>query len=178
MRADINLPVMIFTTFLAALLQDMLPLTELLPVKIGFLTAIALFYVITRPFLKALSVVLWAGMLTDALGGLPLFCTIGFLLFAYGVIHFLRSMIYEANILTGIVLCAGFACVQMIWTQLWKGSALSGDIWYGFALLGYSVIAGAIAGGVGFALCLLVDNLSGCMKPTKEKNGLSWTKAD
>jgi hypothetical protein len=178
MRADIDLPVVAVTVVLAAVVQDMLPVTELLPVKIGFLTAVALFYIITRPFVKALVVVIWAGMLTDALGGLPILCTIGFLLVAYGIIHFLRSMIYRANILTGIVLCAGFSCVQMIWTQIWAGTSGGGDIWYRFALFGYSMIAGVIAGGTGFAVCLMVDNLSGCSEPAKEKNGLSWTKAD
>jgi len=178
MRADINLPVMVFVTLLAAFFQDMIPVTGLLPVKIGFLTSVALFYMLTRPFVKALVVVLWAGMLTDSLGGLPLLCTTGFLLFAYSAIHFLRSVIYEANILTGMILCAGFSCVQMIWTRIWTGSTAGGDFWYGLALLGYSVIAGFIAGAVGFAVCLLVDTLSGCIRPAKEKNGLSWTKAD
>jgi len=178
MRTAVNLPVMGFTIILAAFVQDMLPVTEWLPVKIGFLTAVALFYVLSRPFMKALTAVVWAGILTDALGGLPLFCTVSFLLFMFAVVHFLRSMIYGVNILTGMVLCAGFSCVQMMWTRVWAGAAGAGDFWYGFALLGYSIIAGAIAGAIGFAVCLLVDSFSGCIKPVKEKNGLSWTKAD
>ena len=178
MRNDINLLVMGFAILLAAVLQDMISISVWVPVKIGFLSSAALFYMITRPFSKALLALLWAGMLTDALGGLPVFCTVGFLLCAYGAVHSLRSMIYSANILTGIILCAGLSCMQMIWTRIWAGSSGSAGIWYSFALLGYSILAGAIAGGVGFAICRLIDTLSGCMKPSKEKNGLSWSKAD
>jgi len=178
MRNDINLPVMMLTTLTAAILQDMISISAWLPVKIGFLTAVALFYMITRPFSKALLPVLWAGILTDVLGGLPVFCTVIFLLSVYGAVHALRSVIYSANIFTGIMLCAGFSCVQMIWTRIWAGASGSTGILYSFALLGYSILAGAIAGGVGFAICLLTDRLSGCINPTKEKNGLSWSKAD
>lgn len=178
MKSDINLPVMMVTILTAAILQDMISLSVWLPVKIGFLTAAAIFYMISRPFSKALLPVLWAGILTDVLGGLPVFCTVSFLLFVYAAVHALRSMIYTANIFTGIILCAGFACVQLIWTRIWAGVSGSAGIWYSFALLGYSTVAGAIAGGVGFAGCLLADRLSGCSNPAKEKHGLSWSKAD
>lgn len=178
MRNDMNLPVMALTILIAAILQDMLPVSVLMPVKIGFLSSVAIFYVITRPFSKAFLAVFWAGILTDALGGLPVFCTVIFLLCAYGVVHALRSMIYSANVFTGIILCAGLSFLQMIWTRIWAGASGSAGIWYSFALLGYSILAGAIAGGVGFAICLLTDKLSGCIKPVKEKNGLSWSKAD
>ena len=178
MRSDINLPVMMVTILTAAILQDMISISAALPVKIGFLTATALFYMISRPFSQALLPVLWAGILTDVLGGLPVFCTVTFLLCAYGVVHALRSLIYTANIFTGIILCAGFACVQMIWTRIWAGSSGSMGFWYSFALVGYAIVAGAIAGGVGFAICLLADRLSGCINPAKEKNDLSWSKAD
>lgn len=178
MRTDISLPVIGLAVLLAALFQDIIPVMPWLPVKIGFLTAVALYYMISRPFVKALTALLWAGLLTDALGGLPLFCTTGFLLLAYALVHFLRGMIYGANLLTGMILCAGLSFVQMIWTRIWADSAAAGDLRYGFVLLGYSIVAGAIAGVTGFAVCLLIDNFSGCIKPAKEKNGLSWTKAD
>jgi len=169
---------MVLTTLIAAMLQDMISISVWMPVKVGFLSAVAIFYVITRPFSKALLAVLWAGILTDALGGLPVLCTVIFLLCAYGVVHALRSMIYSANIFTGIILCAGLSFLQMIWTRIWAGTSWPAGFWYSFALLGYSILAGAIAGGVGFAICLLTDKLSGCIKPVKEKNGLSWSKAD
>jgi len=178
MRSDINLPVMGVTILLAALLQDMISVSAWLPVKISFLSAVALFYIITRPFYKALLALVWAGMLTDALGGLPAFCTIGFLLCVCGAMHAVRSLIDSANLLTGVVLCAALACVQMLWTRIWSGADGGAGIGYSFTLLGYSIVAGAIAGGAGFAICQLTDNLSGCVKTAKEKNGLSWSKAD
>ena len=178
MRNDINLLVMGFVLLLAAVLQDMISISVLMPVKIGFLSSVAIFYMITRPFSKALPALIWAGMLTDALGGLPAFCTVGFLFCAYGAVHALRNTIYGVNIFTGMILCAGLSCMQMIWTRIWAGASGSTGIWYSFALLGYSILAGVIAGGTGFAICLLIDALSGCAKPMKEKNGLSWSKAD
>lgn len=178
MKSDINLPVMMVTILTAAILQDMIPVSIWLPVKIVFLTAVALFYMITRPLSKALLPVVWAGILTDALGGLPVFCTVTFLLCAYAAMHALRSVIYMANIVTGIIVCAGLACVQMIWTRIWAGLSGSAGIWHSFAILGYSVLAGAIAGGAGFAICRLTDRLSGCSHPAKEKHDLSWSKAD
>jgi len=178
MQNDINLPVMGVTILLAAVLQDMIPVSLWLPVKIGFLTSVALFYMLTRPFLKALLALVWAGVLTDALGGLPALCTVSFLLCAYGAVNSLRSVIYSTGIFTGMVLCAGLSCMQMIWMRIWIGASGTVGIWYSFSLLGYSIVAGAIAGVVGFAICMLIDNLSGCIKPAKEKNGLSWSKAD
>jgi hypothetical protein len=55
MRLDMNLPVVAFTLFAAALLQDMIPATPALPVKIGFLTAVALYHMLTKPVLVALT---------------------------------------------------------------------------------------------------------------------------
>ena len=178
MKSEMHLPVIVVALVSSALLQDMLPATSWMPVKLTLLSAAALYYMISRPLLPALTATLWAGLLTDALGGLPLLCTTGFLLFAYGVIHFLRGVIYGADVLTGTLLCAGFSPLQMIWTRIWTGAAGIVDIQHGFAVLGYSIIAGAIAGATGFSLCLLLDNFSGCMKPAKEKHGLSWTEAD
>jgi hypothetical protein len=178
MRSDIHLPVTGVMLLTAALFQDMIPVVPWLPVKIGFLTSVALYNMISRPFFKALVAVVWAGVLTDALGGLPLFCTTAFLLLAYALVHLLRSVINAADLVTGIVLCAGFAPVQMVWTRIWAGSSGTADLRHGVALFGYSLAAGAIAGATGFFACLLVDKVSGCIKPVKAKNGFSWTEAD
>lgn len=175
MRSDINLPVIGVMLLLAAVLQDMISVSLWIPVKLNFLSVVALFYMITRPFVKALLAVVWAGALTDALGGLPVFCTVGFLLCAYGAVHALRSMIYRASIFSGAVLGAGLGCAQTLWTSIWVGAAGG---WHTLALAGYSILIGAVVGGVGFAICLLTDNLSGCVQTAKEENDLSWSKAD
>jgi len=177
-RSDINLPVMGVMLLLAAVLQDMISVSLWIPVKLNFLSVVALFYMVTRPFTKALLAAVWAGALTDTLGGLPPFCTVGFLLCAYAVVHALRSMIYRATVLSGVILGAGLSCGQTLWTRIWAGASGSAGGWHSLALLGSSILAGAVVGGVGFAICLLTDNLSGCVQSAKEKNDLSWSKAD
>lgn len=178
MRSDINLPVMGVMLLMAAVLQDMIPVSLWIPIKLNFLSVVALFYMITRPFLKALLAVVWAGALTDALGGLPMFCTIGFLLCAYGAVHALRSMIYRASVFSGVVLGAGLGCAQTLWIRIWAGASDGVGGWHSLSLVGYSILVGAVVGGVGFAICLLMDNLSGCVRTAKEKNDFSWSKAD
>jgi hypothetical protein len=178
MRSDLNPIVIGVTVLIAALAQDLIRVTPWLPVKVNFLTAVALFYIVSRTFLPALAAVVWAGVLTDALGGLPLFCTTSFLLFAYLLVHFLRGFIYRADVLTGAVLCALISLFQMLWMRIWVDFSCAIDLRYGFIMLGYSIAAGAIAGASGFAVCLMVDRFSGCTKSVKDKNGLSWTEAD
>ncbi|MDD2599113.1 MAG: hypothetical protein PHO37_07805 [Kiritimatiellae bacterium] len=178
MRSDISLPVMGVTLLLAAVLQDMISVSLWIPVKLNFLSVVALFYMLTRPFVKAILAVVWAGALTDALGGLPPFCTIGFLLCAYGAVHGLRSMIYRATVLSGVILGAGLGCGQTLWTRIWAGASGGAGGWHNLSLPGYSILVGAVVGGVGFAICLLIDRLSGCVQTAKEKNDLSWSKAD
>ncbi|MDR2849713.1 MAG: hypothetical protein LBW77_04110, partial [Verrucomicrobiota bacterium] len=84
MRLDMHLPVAVVTLLAAALLQDLVPATPRFPVKIAFLTAVALHAALTRPAWVALTVAVWAGGLTDALGGLPPLCTTSLLLLAAG----------------------------------------------------------------------------------------------
>ena len=178
MRLDMNLPVVAFTLFAAALLQDLIPATSAFPVKIVFLTAVALYAMLTKPVWVALTALVWAGGLTDALGGLPLFCTFGFLLVLYGVVRLLQRVFLEATLVQGTLLAACAALAQTVWTRLWAGTGEPFFAWHTLTALGYAAPAGLVAGFVGFALCGLADRVSGIVKPLKESNGILWAETN
>lgn len=69
----LDLPMMLFYLLAAAGLQTLLPPVPCEPValKVPFLPCVALYYVLDRPWPMALTAALWAGIFTDALGGLP-----------------------------------------------------------------------------------------------------------
>lgn len=178
MRLDMNLPVVVFTLLVAALLQDLIPATPSFPVKVVFLTSVALYTALTKPVWVALTALAWAGGLTDALGGLPLFCTFGFLLVMYGVARMLQRVFLEATLVQGTLLVACAAVVQVVWTRLWAGTGEPFFEWQTLVAMGYAVPAGLAAGFVGFALCGLADHVSGNVKPVKESNGILWAETN
>ena len=72
----LDLPVMIAALLVAAALQDTLPgipcpASQATAAKVQLLPAVALYYILDRPWQMALCAALWAGLLTDALGFLP-----------------------------------------------------------------------------------------------------------
>lgn len=178
MRLDMNLPVVALTLFAAAVVQDLAPVTPWVPVKIGFLTAAGLYYALTKPVPVALTALVWAGGMTDALGGLPLFCTLSFLLVAYAAVRVMQRVFLEATLVQGAGLIACAAVAQTAWTRLWIRTGEPFFEWRSLTVLGASALAGLVAGGVCFAVCGLVDRLSGNVKPVKEGNGLLWAETN
>ena len=178
MRLDMNLPVALFTLFVAALLQDRIPATPAFPAKIGLLTAVALHAALTKPMTVALTVALWAGGLTDALGGLPLVCTSAFLWLVYGAVRLLQRVFLEGTLVQGTLLTGCVAVLQTVWTRLWVDTGEAFFAWHTLERLGYSALAGLVAGLAGFALCGLADRLSGNVKPAKESHGILWAETD
>lgn len=178
MRLDMNLPVVAFTLFAAALLQDLIPVTPWFPVKVVFLTAVALHAALTKPVWVALAAQAWAGGLTDALGGLPLFCTFTFLLVMYGVVRMLQRVFLEATLVQGTLLVGCAAPVQTVWMRLWAGTGEPFFEWQTLVALGCAAPAGLAAGFVGFAVCGLADRVSGNVKPVKESNGILWAETN
>ena len=172
-----ELPVLALELFVAGLAQDLLPAWQWLPVKIGFLTAVALWAALTKPALVALVAAVWAGAATDALGGLPMLCTSVFLLAMVPATRGLRTIFLEPNVWHGMLYVAVAAMAQSFWTGLWLSGVTPG---FGEGVMRclYSFPAGLIAGGVGFAWCGLMDRLSGSVKPVEEGNGILWSETD
>jgi hypothetical protein len=133
---------------------------------------------LTKPVWVALTAQAWAGGLTDALGGLPLFCTFSFLVVMYGVARMLQRVFLEATLPQGTLLVGCAAVAQAVWTRTWAGTGEPFFEWQTLLAVVYAAPAGCVAGFVGFALCGLVDRFSGNVKPVKENHGLLWAETD
>lgn len=183
MRLDMNLPVAALALLIAAAAQDLMPVHAWLPVKPVFLTGVALYFMMTRPLLIAVTVLLWAGAFTDALGGLPRFGTPVFLLAILGGVRALQRTLLNATLLNatlwqGALLCGIVSLAQVAWTLLWVRTGEPFLGWRTLELLMASVPAGLIAGWTGFAFCRLLDRISGSVVETKDADGLRWTDPD
>jgi len=178
MRIDLNLPSLAVTVVTAAAAQGQWPVTDWLPAKIPFLTAVGLYYALTKPWPVAVTALVWAGALTDALGGLPLFCTLSYLLAVYWAVRVMQRVFLDATLSRGMLLVAGAAAGQTLWMRLWAGSYEPLLAWQTLAALGASAQAGLLAGFVVFALCGRMDRLSGMIRPVKENDGILWAETD
>ncbi|MBR4170264.1 MAG: hypothetical protein IKR48_01275 [Kiritimatiellae bacterium] len=163
---------------LAAFLQVTIPVTESWQVKFFFLTAVAIRMQMTRPVDEAIVCTLWAGMLTDALSGLTLFCTSMYLLLVYGAIRAFQRFVPSRGWLYGILFSAVASFGQIVWMKIWLGAEQPLG---GMQLLircGQAIPAGIVAGVVGFSLSGLFDRLSGRIRPVEEDHGVIWTETD
>jgi len=176
MRVDMNIPVFGVSLLAAAVAQDLAPVLPVLPVKPVFLTAVALYAMLTRPVWVALPITVWAGVLTDALGGLPLLCTAAFLLLAYGAVRLMQRVFLEASWLHGMLLTAVAASAQMAWTIVWSGAVRPVFELSTLTIFGYALPSGMLAGLAVFVFCGFADRLAGVVKPTKEEHGILWAE--
>ncbi len=166
MLPDMSVILSVVAVLTAAVLQDMIPATGLLPVKGYFLTAVAAYYVLQKPKLISAVIVVWAGVLTDVLGGLH-GCTFVFLSCAYGLLLLLRRILVETTILQGTVLTAILSMLQQVWTHAWVGQ--TGVCFFSVDMLklaGASVIMGLVAGFSMFLLCTWLERFKGVVDRT------------
>lgn len=174
---------MIFVTlgvnlFLAAFLQDTLPVCSWLPVKIPLLLSVMLFVALERPLRIALLTALVAGGVADALGNVPMPCTTFFFLALTGIARFMQRMIPMPGWIRGALLTGCGAVLGEIWLMIWLGSANPLPVRQQLVRTLYFLPVGVIAGGVVFVWCGLLDRLSGLVKPAEEGNGVLWSETD
>jgi len=81
-------------------------------------------------------------------------------------------------VVQGALLCACASVAQAVWTRAWVGAGEPLFAWQTLLFLGAAALAGGVAGGVGFAVCGLLDRVSGNVKPVKEGNGLLWAETN
>jgi cell shape-determining protein MreD len=167
MLLDMSLVLSLVSVLIATILQDMIPATALLPVKGYFLTAVAAYYVLEKPRLMSVVVVIWAGILTDVLGGLPHGCTLVFLLVIYAFLLLLKRILVEATILHGTVLMAILSMFQQVWTHVWVRHTgiqiFSMDM---LKLAGCSALLGLLTGFSMFLLCTWLERFKGVVDRT------------
>lgn len=175
MLPDMSLVLSLVSVLIATILQDMIPATALFPVKGYFLTAVAAYYVLAKPKLISVVVVIWAGMLTDVLGGLPHGCTFVFLLLTYAFLLLLKRILVEATIWHGAVLMAILSLLQQVWTHIWVRHTgiqiFSMDM---LKLAGASALLGLLTGFSMFALCTWLERFKGVVdRPSNDVEGMN-----
>lgn len=164
MRLD--LPVMLLMLLLAAAVQTLSPILPLGFLKVPFLMGVVIYYALCRPPFHALNAALWAGILTDALGGVPHGTTSFFLLFAALLLLALRRVLPEdsagtAAFLGGVLApTLGFAQYVVLRSQ-WETRPRMGVLMAGLLLL---APAGALAAGLLFHIGRMLDLWSGNVK--------------
>lgn len=156
----------------AALLQDGLPATPAWPVKFPFLTAVAVWMAVKRSSEEALACVLWSGLLTDALGGLPLLCTSCFLFCLYGIVRFLLRFDPAPAFGRVVLFCGAAAVPQVLWNRFWMGGEPSLTFVQTLARCALALPAGLVAGTVGMALVAGLDHLSGRRQASEARHGI------
>jgi len=178
MRVDANLVLVVVAVLVAAALQDRIPATGLVPVKWPFLTAVALYYALMRPVLVALTVGVWAGLLTDVLGGLPPGCTCVFLGLMYVAARFLQRVALDATVAAGMVLTCGAAAFQQVWTRMWvKGTGVEVFSLEMLRLTGVAALVGLLVGGAVFLILGRLERFV-CGAGALDGTGRPWMRRD
>ncbi len=164
-----NLPVIVMLLGTAAALQCVLPPLPVHPLKIPLLAAVAFYYALDRPLLPALVVALWAGILTDGLGGVPPGTSAVVLAVIALIVAGLRQVVPESTwygaALLGAVSAPLLAFVQALMLRR-HGAMVPLALPLGGALL--LAPAGALATGCARSLGRHLDLLAGNLKPPKE----------
>lgn len=162
MRPNMSLILSFVALLIAAVLQEMIPVSARLPVKGFFLTGVAIYYVLEKPKLMSFVVLLWAGMLTDALGRLPHGCTVVFLALAYLLLLLVKRMVTESTLLQGVLWGSVISACQQIWICGWIHKAgvsvFSLDM---LKLASAAAVMGAVVGFFMFLLCSWLERYKG-----------------
>ncbi len=131
----LDLPLMVIALILAAFLQEILPPLPFgaIRLKVQLLPLVALYYLRHRELAMALFAALWAGILTDATGNLPLGTTSFSLLILGLVVILFREEVEEYSPYSAIVPAAclyPMLCViQVISLRITYGGEMGPPFW-------------------------------------------------
>jgi len=175
MRLNMSLILSFVALLLAAVLQEMIPVTARLPVKGFFLTGVAIYYVLEKPKLMSFVLLLWAGMLTDALGRLPNGCTVIFLLLVYPLLLLMKRIFTETTVLHGVFWVSVISVLQQVWLCGWLHKAgISVFSWSMLQLAAAAAVMGMVVGVAMFLLCGWLERFKGVDdRRTTEVEGLN-----
>lgn len=164
-----NLPVVVMLLGTAAALQCVLPALPFHPLKVPLLAAVAFYYALERPLLPAVVVALWAGILTDALGGVPPGTSAVFLAFMALITAGLREVMPLASRGGAVLVGAVGAPLLALWQALLlrsNGAVIPLSIPLTGALL--LVPGGALATVIARSAGRYLDLRAGNLTPGKE----------
>ncbi len=162
MRVDLNLIVVGLLLFLAAIVQDGCAFGTEQSVKFYVITAVALYVMQTKNLPVVILGLIWAGALTDALGGVSQGCTLAFLMLVFLAVRGLQRIFLAPSLWHGVILCACVSVLQVVWTRLFVGwTGYSFFSWTQFVRIAEAFPAGAVAGCIGFMACIWLDQRLG-----------------
>jgi len=157
--------VLLVTLALLAAAQNLLPGMPGSPLKIPFLTGVAVYYALNRPLVLALVAAVWAGWIIDSAGGLPASCTPTFLLLLALILRPLRRFLLDGTF-AGVVAAATAAVLpQALWQIAYARVVLPENGWRAAGDLVLLLPAGALAGAVAYGLTHTFDRFAGNVKP-------------
>lgn len=170
MRLD--LPVMLVVLALTAAAQNLLPGMPGSPLKVPFLSGVVVYYALNRPPVMALVAAIWAGWLTDSVGGLPSSCTATFLLLLSLLLRPLRGFLLEGSFAGVVAAMTVGALLQALWQLTWARLVLPGSVWRVAGDLVLLLPAGAMAGAVAYMLGRTLDRFAGNVRPQEEAHAM------
>jgi cell shape-determining protein MreD len=165
-----NLPVILMLLGAAAALQGALPSIPGSPLKIPLLAAVAFYYALDRQTLLSVVVALWAGILTDGLGGVPPGTSAVVLSIIVLVVAGLRQIMPEATWASAALLGAvGVPLLALLQVLVLRrhGAVIPFALSLAVSLL-LQVPAGAVATGCLWSLGRRLDLRAGNIAPRKE----------
>ncbi len=167
-----DLPVLLIALALSAAVQNLLPGMPGSPLKIPFLSAVAIYCALNRPLVPAMTVAIWAGWLTDSAGGLPNSCTATFLLLLTLAQRPLRRMLLDGAFPGVVVAATVMAPLQALWQLAWARLAMPDNGWRAVGDVALLLPAGGVAGAAAFALFRTLDRWAGNVKRTESVHGV------
>lgn len=163
-------PVVILLLGGAAAMQALLPPLPGSPLKLPLLAAVAFYYALNREVLAAVTVGLWAGIMTDGLGGVPPGASSVFLALLAIVMAGLRAFLPEAS--RGIAAILGAIGASLLMMAQWLAFGPQGwSVFRGWPLLQAFLImipAGALATAGVWEMARHLDRMAGNIVPPKE----------
>ena len=164
-----SLPVIVMLLGTAAALQCVLPPLPVHPLKVPLLAAVAFYYALERPLLPALVVALWAGILTDGLGGVPPGTSAVFLALIALVVAGLRQVVPMSS-WTGAWTLGAVGAPLLALLQALLLRRQGADIPMALPLAGALMLApaGSLATGFARRLGRHLDLRAGNLMPSKE----------
>jgi rod shape-determining protein MreD len=166
----LDLPVMLMLLGSAAALQTALPPIPGSLLKFPLLAAVAFYYASNRPIWVTLVVALWAGILTDGLGGVPPGTSAIVLALIALVLAGLRNVVPEASWSSAAVLGAvgmPVLALAQVLTLRRQGSDLP-FAWPLYASLLLLIPVGSVLAGCLWSVGRQLDLWAGNTEPRKE----------
>lgn len=155
--------VMVFSAFLAAVLQTVLPEIGAHGLRLPLLQGVVVYYALTRRVGATLAAGFFAGLLHDALGLAPLGYSVVCFCVAGAVVNRFRDVVFNESMFTAAFFGALFAGISTLVTGLALCGAglLDIGVWQLLLKTGAALLAGAVCAPLVFRILSGLDRAVG-----------------